>query len=335
MQIRDLTLEEEAPLKVLPDVPYFSENYAWHGYDHENRIGFYCHIGRWSEDRTLLREQMYVYLPDGTTTSYRSVGVGDCERGPEAGVQKQYCIAPGKHWRITHRGPSWHHRLEDLVKGRMLETFPQKLDLDIEFLADSPVFLYDSSNNLTWGRWHMEQLGRIKGRITFAGKTYQMNGLGFRDHTRGPRNLKDFFAHNWIQGKLPDGTGFALYELWDRKDGEVTKPLSKATLLYGDRIEEAEVLAAPAFDSFDDILAPIRISFRTASRRFDLEGEVQNNVLYSVDHQHNTLTGAARGYAPILCIEQPVKFMLDGQMVEGHCERCRRLTETEPALRIR
>jgi len=331
MRLAQLTLADEVPLATLPN-PDMSENYAWCGYDPQQRVGFFCHLGRWSLDRQLWREQMYVYLPDKSVLAFRGFGRGDTARGPAAGVQRQICLEPGKRWSIHHHGPVQHLDAADLVKGPALEPFVERLELDLEFTGDLAPFFYPGSDNTTWGNWHYEQVGSLRGRIAYDGREYQLDGFAFRDHTRGPRDLKHFCGSNWIQGRLPDGRGFALFQTWDNIDGRISPGLCELTLTTADAVETAQLIEYPAYESLDDLNRPLPIVFESSAGRVEIAGEPQNTMIFSASSRHEILLGAAWGRAPLVVAEQPLLLRVDGETGIGHAERCR-LMETEPALK--
>lgn len=331
MKLAELVMADEVPLVTLPN-PDMSENYAWWGYDLDQQVGFFCHLGRWSHDRQLWREQMYIYLPDRSVLAFRGFGNGDTRQGPAAGIQRQVCHEPGRKWSIHHHGPVQHLNAIELVKGPALEPFAEKVELDIEFIGDQAPFFYPSADNTTWGNWHYEQVGSIRGRIAFGGREYSLNGAGFRDHTRGPRNLKHFCGSNWIQGKLPDGTGFAVFQTWDKIDNQITPGLWELTLTTKDTVESATLIEAPAYDSLDDLTRPLHIVFEGARGRVEVMGEPQNTMIFSSSSRHEILLGAAWGRAPLVVAEQPLLLRVNGQTGIGHSERCR-LAEARPTLK--
>lgn len=334
MKLAILDLAAEAPLQSLDGLDNASENYAWCGYDLASKVGFFAHCGRWSRDRNLWREQLYVYLPDQTVLAWRSVGLGDCRRGPAAGIQRQICLEPGKRWTLQHHGPILHLDPQQLATAPAREPFVQKLDFDIEFDGDHAAFFYPQSDNTTWGNWHYEQVGSMSGTIRFEETTYDIGGFAFRDHTRGPRNLSNFCGSNWIQGKLPDGTGFALFQTWHKDNDRFHTGLSELTLTSADRVEAAKLLEAPGIDSLDWPNQPFHIVFETARGKVDIECEPLNTMIFSASSRHEILLGAARGLAPLVVAEQPIRLNLDGQTSVGHSERCRLLTQSTPALNL-
>ena len=334
MKLATLDMAAEAPLQSLEGLANASENYAWCGYDLESKVGFFAHCGRWSWDRNLWREQLYVYLPDQTVLAWRSVGLGDCRQGPVAAIQRQVCHEPGKRWTLHHHGPILHLDPQQLVLGPARESFVQKLDFDIEFDGDRAAFFYPQSDNTTWGNWHYEQVGSMSGTIRFEDAAYDIRGFAFRDHTRGPRNLSNFCGSNWIQGKLPDGTGFAVFQTWHNDNGRFHTGLSELTLTTADSVEEATLLDAPGIDCLDYPNEPFHIVYETPRGKVDIVCEPLNTMIFSASSRHEILLGAARGIAPLVVAEQPILLHVGGQVSVGHSERCRLLTDTRPLLQL-
>lgn len=337
MKLVELDMDMEVPLRTLADREHSSENYAWCGYDMEAKVGFFAHLGRWSHDREMWREQLYVYLPDRTVLAYRGFGGGkgcDTGRGPAAAVQRHTCLEPGKRWRLQHRGPVWHLDARQLVQGQMKEPFVERIEFDVEFDGTQAAFMYPQSDNTTWGQWHYEQVGAMSGTVIFGGATHRIRGFAFRDHTRGPRNLSHFCGSNWMQGQLPDGTGFAVFQTWDKKDGRIDIGLSEVTLTTANSVEVGRLVETPAFDSMNDLAAPVRLSFDYSGGRVDMVGEPQNTMIFSASARHEVVLGAARGVAPLVAAEQPMLLRAGGKTSVGHCERCRLLTDTTPALKF-
>jgi hypothetical protein len=324
----------EAPMRSFEGYEDPSENYAWVGYDLECRIGFFAHLGRWSLNREMWREQLYVYLPDRTVLAYRGFGCGDTTSGPAAGVQRQRCLDPGKRWSIQHDGPTWRLDPRELVRGQALEPVVERLELDLLFLGDFAPFMYPASDNTTWGQWHYEQAGSFNGSVRFGDLNERIEGFAFRDHTRGPRNLIGYRGSNWMHGLLPDGTAWTLFQAWQDADGRVEVGLQELTLTTADTVESATVLAYPELDSLDDLEAPVQVAFESSHGRIEMTCEPLNTMIFSATSRYEILLGAARGVAPLVVAEQPMLVNIGGETALAICERGRIMSTTEPKLAI-
>lgn len=330
-----LDMASEVPLRSLEGLGDASENYAWFGYDVAKEIGFFAHLGRWSLDRELWREQLYVYLPDRTVLAYRGFGRQSQDDGPAAAIQRHRCLAPGKRWTIQHHGPVWHLDARELVRGPAAEPVVERLVLDVEFTGDFVPFMYPESDNTSWGQWHYEQAGSITGSIRFGDLDERFAGFAYRDHTRGPRNLTNFRGSNWVQGLLPDGTAFALFQTWhDNGGGRVSVGLNELTLTTSDTVESAVLIDHPGYESLDDLTAAVPIAFDCSRGRVTVTGEPLNMMIFSATSRHEILFGAARGNAPLVVAEQPLRLDVDGQPGVAHCERSRLMTPEHPRLKL-
>lgn len=333
MDIRPMTLADEVPLVELPTDREGSENYCYWGYDFDKDIGFFAHMGRWSLDRTMWREQLYIFLPGKELLVHHGVGRGDARLGPHSALQHHVCTEPGRGWTLHHHGPAMRFKSADLAAGQPADGHMELVHLDARFDGHLPAFFYPGSDNTIWGVWHYEQNGRMSGTIDLDGQRLEFGGYAFRDHTRGPRNLSNFAGSNWMQGELPDGTGFALFEVWSAEQEPARPVLREFTLVTADGAESAELIDSPGIDSMDDLDAPQHISFNCSRGRIDIVGVPRNTMTFSVYGRHEILLGAARGRTMLVATEQPLELTVNGQRSFGYSERCRRLTATSPALR--
>ena len=65
---------------------------------------------------------------------------------------------------------------------------------------------------------HNEQHMRVRGEVVVAGKAYQIDGLGMRDHSWGPRTWATGGHSRWLTVCLQDGLGVMVQDL-GRPDG--------------------------------------------------------------------------------------------------------------------
>ncbi|MET0988432.1 MAG: hypothetical protein ABW034_23785 [Steroidobacteraceae bacterium] len=150
------------------------------GHDYESNCGLYVHIGRWAQDPTIWREQVYVYLPDGTSLSHRSLGQGDCGAGPSGALLRLKCLVPGQRWECVYAGPTIHTHPSMLLDGPLRETILEKMELRIAFSALRPPLMYHIPDNSTIGRWHYEQEIALDGSVQFRGREHPIKGHGWR-----------------------------------------------------------------------------------------------------------------------------------------------------------
>ncbi|WP_375500704.1 hypothetical protein [uncultured Jatrophihabitans sp.] len=210
------------------DVPMFSENFWFVGYDHASGVGHYLHLGAdprdfstWTEQLVIVvgTEQFYFHWDQGTERAPDRVA------GPRMVLQN---IEPFRTWKLTYDGPAAPSTLTELKAGPISKTIDQtatvSLDLDVETVA--PTFLAAAGGQHATPHEgqafssHYEQMYRVNGTITVAGHTHVIGGFGLRDHSRGPRDLTGWGTHALFGGAFPSGRAFGLFTVVGR-DGTV------------------------------------------------------------------------------------------------------------------
>ncbi|MCY4426747.1 MAG: hypothetical protein OXC05_06920 [Halieaceae bacterium] len=75
--------------------------------------------------------------------------------------------------------------------------------------AHTPVDIYPKSGGSLSDDFapnHMEVGGKCTGKLRIKDKTYEINGLAFRDHGWGIRKWDAIVSHRWVAGTFDDGT---------------------------------------------------------------------------------------------------------------------------------
>ena len=319
--IDNLALSDELPLGEIPAEQHWSENYCFFGHDHESNVGLYLHIGRWAQDPSIWREQVYIYLPDGTSLSYRSLGRGDSGRGPAGALLRLTCKKPGELWQADYEGPTIHTNPHMLLSGPLRESILENMALHIDFKGLGPPMMYKIADNSTIGRWHYEQEIALDGTVRFAGREHRIRGHGWRDHTRGPRHLSKLRGHVNTSGRLPDGTFFSCFVLWEERDGVDQKVVSEGRLIKDSKFTSAEVVEYSRLTSLGQYADDIRLTLATPQRRIELVGTPLNLVVISCSATFEFIYGVGPQIAPLTTFNQPVRYRWGDEVVGGHSER--------------
>ena len=321
-----ITLKEELPSANVPDIPTWSENYCWTGYDYKNHVGYWLHLGRWIEDPNIWREEVIVYLPDGTLLVRRSFGRSNIANGVEGALLRFVCDEPGMRWRIQYSGPAQRVTLGELLRaplphGRMLDF----LNIDLEFTGNAPVWLFPDHDNTTVGRWHYEQHGKVTGKIRYGSDNYAFAGHGYRDHTRGPRELSPVNGHCWVQGRFADGDAFSIYHLWHIEEGQDHEVLSIARVERAGKTLEAKIIASPRIHSHQTALGIGELVLELPDKSRMVFECIPLTTMILAMHGRNShlMFGAMLGDTgwPTPLFEQPAIFNCNGRRAEGWIER--------------
>ncbi|MFA5630138.1 MAG: hypothetical protein WC997_01395 [Porticoccaceae bacterium] len=320
----DVPLADETLLDPLPNIPHMSENFCFTGHDPERRLGYYVHIGRWIKDPEILRELLILWLPDGSILWAQSFGRGDCTRGPSVACQRLVCEEPGKRVRILYNGPMQHIPLTEVARPNPEPTELDKVEVDLLFEGSSAMWYYPQVEDAMWSKWHTEQWGRVKGSITHVDRNYDFSGVGYRDHSRGPRYLPDYRGHSWIQGQFPEGDSFAIYKLWQMENGEERETLSAAKIHKDGKLIPARVIQAPRLTESLDVMGEFELVIESELGRMSMIAQPRGLAFFSFgDLMSHFLPSIPTGDTKFhfTNAEQPSIFTSGGRTAVGHVER--------------
>ena len=233
------TIMEDLPSRLIPDVEHWSENFALAAHDPVNGVHVFLHVGRWRQDPRLWRENFFIALPNGMVIMHRNVGNALAnENGPGGGNVHIEIVEAFKTLRYRFAGGT---QLLSAQRARESGPHPGRLHLtefDLTFTAVSPMWQLSAAADVEYvGHGHTEQLGRITGTIEVAGERFDMDCLGNRDHSRGPRVVDKLYRHIWTHGSFDNGKSFLAYEA--ETDGSGQTAFSNAVVLDGGVMFEA------------------------------------------------------------------------------------------------
>jgi hypothetical protein len=320
----DVQLADETVLEALPDVPHMSENFCYTGYDPTNRLGYYVHIGRWIKDPQILREFLMLWLPNGDVLWAQGFGRGDCTRGPAVACERLLCEEPGRRIRVLYSGPMQLIPLAEIAAPSTAPTSLDKVEVDLLFEGTSATWYYPEADNTTWSRWHTEQLGKVGGTIRHVDAIHRFSGVGYRDHSRGPRYLEHFRGHSWIQGQFPEGDSFALYQMWQIIDGREVEALSEVKLHTNGEFVTARIISAPRLISSANVLGDYELVIEAPSGTMEITGIPRGLAFFSYGTlMSHFIPGIPTGNAEFFMtnVEQPSVFRCNGRTAIGHTER--------------
>jgi predicted secreted hydrolase len=224
----DLPPEADYCLLEADDVPMFSENFWFVGYDLENQVGHFLHLGAdptnfaaWDESLIIAfdTDEYYTHAATGGTRTPARVA------GP---LMTLHNTDPFRSWHLTYEGPAAATTLSAMQAGVIREDNDEShtLSLDFEIETVAPAFLAANGGKHAEAHegqafsTHYEQMYRVNGTVTVDGKTRHVGGFGLRDHSRGPRDLTGWGTHGLIGGAFPSGKAFGLFKVLS-KDGVV------------------------------------------------------------------------------------------------------------------
>jgi hypothetical protein len=317
----ELRLEDELPIISLPDISEWSENYAFIGYDFQSKVGFCAYIGRWVKNPNIFREQLYLYLPDGSILSHISMGKPGSKDVITAGCLELRCEKPGGRWRISFDGPMRHDSLTQLKSEPVLQGQPHAVSFDVIIDHNSPTWMFPRADNTTFGNFHYEQVGQCQGSVKFNEKKFSFAAATYRDHTRGPRNFFHFDSHIWLQLHFPGGPSFSTYQVWHNQGGKCQQSLNLGTSVRPDELREASLLNSPKLESLDNFMDPVTAVVSLEGREIELVGKPVAALAYSFSRDVEFYYGLIPSQVAFYCMEQPLIFESEEGPVYGYIQR--------------
>ena len=326
-------LDPRSDLLATPDhdSSLWSETMFFVVWSPEQQVGLWLHMGVVPEDKTMWWAQTYAMLPDGVVLVDRSYGRTTDPAGPDTGNLKVRCVEPHRRWRLTFDGAGQVSSTDELGRelvGAGVAT-PFRFEIDLNALV--PVYDMHAamSGEIDWGMGevHHEQGFQASGSLTALGKTWTIDGIGTRDHSRGPRDFNRYGGHVWTYSVWPKSRrAVGVFTMWRRDAPTVNATVAMitetgATEVFGDfnMTGTAEFGGHP-----HDVTLSL---LRADGTRIDLAGQVQHSVTMTYADPNHNLNGAAldpafQGGDPLIADESIVAWTWpDGEIGYGNLER--------------
>lgn len=324
-----LAWADELPVEKVPDSSNWSENYAFYAYDFDRKTGFMAFAGRWIKNPALWREQLYIYLPDGSLLSHRAIGLAHHPSSLCPSALRFQCDSPGERWEIGFDGAMRHDDFDTLCREPILEGRPHNVRLVAVLESNTPALMLTSKDNTSHGKYHYEQGHLCRGSISFDGTQYALDGLGYRDHSRGPRKLGTFDGHIWLQLFFPDGRIFASYQVWTREAGRSEQILDDSIAIISNQVHPATLRHAPRLTTLDTLRAPLELGVTLGVDRVELKGTPLSSLPNSFTEDFDFYHGVAPQLAEFMSIDQPVLFDSDAGKIKGYVQRSMRISDAK------
>jgi hypothetical protein len=335
MTIRN-TLADELPLDHIPDVHAWSENYCFDGHDAAADAGFWFHCGRWPRNPSIWREQIMLYLPGGDYLIMRGFGHHPVENGVGGALLKCICLEPGQRWRLLYSGPARRETLASMMAGthtHLSEGPYVTVDVDLEFEATRPAWDFGTIVGEAWANFHYEQHGRVTGTIRYdtsdgGSSTVTLNGNGYRDHSRGPRDLSAFGGFHWHHAQFPGGRAFSIVRSYKYEAGALSVGVNRAVVFDGEKMLPAEIVGElPVMTDKQLPAERYTITLKSDLGEMVIEARTHGAIALSCDKFMDTYDGIAtpaEGVYAHYCFEQPTEYVWNGLTGAGWTERAMR-----------
>ena len=316
--------EDERPHPPRPDVPLWSENYAFVCYDATAEVGVFVHIGRVAHNPDFWRGTTAALLPGGRLAISKTVGLSPDSALASSGDLTIACEEPFERWRLTHDGLALRGDRFAAAAGLVASSAIEPLTYALTFERMCPVWdLTDWMRTQEWGHAHIEQAGRFAGTVSVGEETFRLDCTGFRDHTLGPRNFANLNRTCWAHAEFPSGRVFCALRIWSPDDHVV---LNQGFVSDGDELRLVEPEAMPTITSATGDPETFAVTF--SDEPGSIEGAVLHSLPFMLDEPNDLLLGndPTRPATKVI-VEAPCRYVWDGEVGYGWLERSRRIDQ--------
>lgn len=212
-------------------VSNFNESAYYNIYDARQKVGGWFRIGN-RVNEGYAEVSICVYLPDGKVgfMYHRPTITSNAEHC--AGGARFEIIEPFKRLRVTYQGKiAVLANPNDMINpGQAFKNNPMMdCDVALDYVGLSPMYGGEHFNadgspieldtQTALARAHFEQHVAATGHIRVGDQTWQIDGLGLRDHSWGPRYWQNIHWYRWLPISLGRDFGAMIMTMGTR-DGD-------------------------------------------------------------------------------------------------------------------
>ena len=315
---------DERPHPVRPDVPLWSENYAFVCFDPVADASVFTHIGRVPHNPDFWRGTTVALLPEGELSISKSVGLAAEPSLAASGSLHVECEVPFERWRLRHDGFAIRSDRATAARELVAGGSPERLAYELSFERMSPVWdLTEWMRTQEWGHAHIEQAGRVTGELSVGDRTIELDCTGFRDHTLGPRNFANLNRTCWAHAEFPSGRVFCALRIWSPDDEVV---LNQGFVYENGEMRYLVPAEMPTVTSSDG--APHDFEVTMGDGQVAIGGEVVHSLPFMLEEPNDLLAGTdlSRTMTKVI-VEAPCRYTWDGETGFGWLERSRRIDQ--------
>jgi hypothetical protein len=312
---------DEIPATSLPAT--WVENYQWLAMD-DDRTGIVCHIGTHAQDPSLWHVVFGLSFASGEVLVHKSVGRAPDARSPGTSEVWTRCDKASKRWTLDAYTGVQSTTFAELGDGllRDRETIPCRATITLD--AFGPIWEPGKvPGHPEMGHFHYEQPLRVTGDIELRGQRHQFDGYGYRDHSRGPRDMSQVSHSTWCNGVFPSGRTFCSVTV-TRTSGDVMS--LGAILDRSGTIEDARLGKIP--ELHDAAHNPIAFDLTledSSGATHEIFGEVAGGATWSMIGGSECCLGTAVDDPEAYILPQSIiRWRWNDEVGYGLADRCSR-----------
>lgn len=302
------------------DDPATVENFQWLAMD-DAGVGLICHLGTVPGDGTLWHTLSAVSMPTGEVFVAKAVGRPSDAASAGTPLHGMRCESPFERWRFHADAGFQPTDFAELATGLLRDRPTVPVAVDVTFDVAGPLWNPAGSDaQPEWGSFHLEQAMTVRGTVRVGDRTHEFDGLGFRDHSRGHRDLRNVEHSFWCNGVFGSGRTFASLQVTNR-DGHTE---SRAAISDGGPFVDATMLETPAIHHPDHRPLDIAVALRDADGTdHHISGTVAGGATWSIVGGSEFCLGAAVDVDDAYLLPQSIiRWHWDGETGYGLADRC-------------
>ena len=185
----------------------FNESYYFNFFDRAKKSGGFLRLGNRANEG-YAEMTLTLYLPDGSVLFQFKRPEITSNDAMDAGGMRFETIEPMEKLRTTYEGRAVHLvRPEEMAdpSAAFRNNPHRKVKVNLVHEAAGPVYGSSGSNRVVvdpekeFARAHYEQHMKVRGTVEVEGEpTVEIDGLGLRDHSWGPRYWQAIHRYRWL-----------------------------------------------------------------------------------------------------------------------------------------
>lgn len=317
------------------DQLYYSETFYFSAWSPAEGVGVFVHAGIDPSDPGLWYGRAIIYLPDGELAINRCWGRSTDRNGPDLGNLRMRVEQPLRQWSLHFDGAGERTTTAKCGQGVIGAGPAVPMSFDIDMTAAAPIwdlFAATGIPQLGWAGIHHEQSCWAHGVLTVGKRRWEIDGVGFRDHSNGVRDFSNVGGHRFW-GFVSPTTRRSVQGLivWNRT-GELE--FATAALCDGDTLEV--INTDVTFTGVEDTAgnpAELEMTLRRPSgERLAVHGRRLHNATISIGDPNHNVNGTWLDGDPMILSEAPASLdWADGDGFYGHIEVGTRLVDLKRA----
>lgn len=313
-------------------VPGWSET-RWNGcWNPAEGVGVYLHVGRYRHDLDHWWAQIVTYLPGGGLTVDRRWG----RNANDAGLTLQDfdLTMTETGWTCSYDSVAQLTTTAELATGPRGSSAPvARVGVEIEAVGrhhEWDMYAGHDAIGEIAGDMHIQQSFSTTGTLRAGAERYRLDGIGFKDHSAGSRNIDGWYRHHYLMLVADSWTAHMLTMMPgpDAKSslGVLMRDGTDTAITRFDMPELADSAGGP-------VHGPVVFELATGERH-EFSSDLIHAMPVTITEDNDNINGIdwEIGGDPIVLIEGKGRLTAsDGSVVYGFHERsARRSLVTRP-----